>query len=197
MASTNIRLAPRAYVIPPLTSTNYASWSIMIEMLLIRSELWSVVDGSEASPVESDVADLTAWKLKDSKARSDILLHCGEKQIITLRPLKTSKEIWDRLKQLYEKSNKASQVDVHKRLCHMSMTPTQDVPRFLENSQATLQEAAAVGYTFTDVQQVNFLLGALRDMWSAFITTQGGLEDLTFNNLLSNILQQNDINTYL
>lgn len=62
-------------------------------MLLIRSELWTVVDGSEASPPASDVAGLTAWQLKDSKARSDILLHCGEKQLILLRPLKTSKEV--------------------------------------------------------------------------------------------------------
>lgn len=98
----------RAYSIPPLTASNYSTWSIKVEMLLIRSELWSVVDGTEAVPPSSDVVGLAAWQLKDAKARSHILLHCGEKQLISLHTLKTSKEIWARIKQLYEKSNKAS-----------------------------------------------------------------------------------------
>jgi len=45
-----------------------------------------------------------------------------------------------------------------------------------------------------DSQQVNLLLGALSDSWSAFITTQGGISNLSFVDLISNILQQNSIN---
>lgn len=131
-------ITPQAYSIPSLNASNYASWSIKIEMLLIRSELWSVVDGSEPSPPSSNVADLTVWQLKDSKARSDILLHCGEKQLISLRPLKTSKDVWERIKQLYERSNKASQVYLHKQLCHMTMSESDDVISFLETWQSTL-----------------------------------------------------------
>jgi hypothetical protein len=187
--------AQRSYNIPPLTAANYSSWSIKIEMLLIRSELWSVVDDTEASPPSDDIIGFTAWKLKDSKARSEILLHCGEKQLIALRPLATSKIVWDRLKQIYEKSNKASQVQLHKQLCRMTMSDNDDVVVFLESWQALLQEAAISGCTFTDAQQVNLLLGALPDSWSAFVTTQGGLADLTFVGLLSNILQQNAINS--
>lgn len=192
MASSTVN---RSYIIPPLSASNYASWSIKIEMLLICSELWSVVDGTEPIPTSSDAAGLTAWQLKDSKARSDILLHCGlGQQLIALRPLKTSKEVWDRLKQTYEKSNKASQVQLHKQLCHMIMSDNEDVVAFLESWQALLQEAAISSCIFSEAQQVNLLLGALPESWSAFVTTQGGLADLTFVNLLSNILQQNAIN---
>jgi len=58
MASSSSSSAPRAYYIPPLSVSNYAIWSIKIEMLLIHFELWSVVDGSEAKPTSSDVASL-------------------------------------------------------------------------------------------------------------------------------------------
>lgn len=61
--------AKRAYNILPLSALNYASWSIKIEMLLIRSELWSIVDNTEPAPHSSDVAGLAAWRLKDSKAQ--------------------------------------------------------------------------------------------------------------------------------
>ena len=132
MASSSTTTAPRAYYIPPLTTSNYATWSIKIKMLLIQSKLWSVVDGTEVAHTASDVAGLTAWKLKDSKAHSNILFHCGEKILITLQPLKTSKLVWDRIKQIYEKSNKATQVNLHKRLCHMNMSESKDVVMFLE-----------------------------------------------------------------
>ncbi len=75
------------------------------------------------------------------------------------------------------------------------MTKSDDVVEFLETWQFLLQEAAIVGWTFTDSPQVNLLLRALPDSWSAFITTQGGIVDLTFPNLLSNILQQHAINS--
>jgi len=114
--------APRAYIIPPLSAENYATWSIKIEMLLIRFELWQVVDGSKADLGLSNPATHSAWKLKDSKARSDINFHCGEKQIISLKSLGSAKEVWDRLKQIYERSNKGSQVHLHKKLSHANDT---------------------------------------------------------------------------
>jgi hypothetical protein len=65
----------------------------VVEMLLIRSKLWTIVDGSKCSFPTSNVARFIAWKLKDSKTRSDILLHYGEKQLISLRPLTPSKAV--------------------------------------------------------------------------------------------------------
>jgi len=52
-----------------LSAKNYTTWSIKLEMLLIRSKLWSVVDGTKFVPPSSDPPGLIAWKLKDSKAR--------------------------------------------------------------------------------------------------------------------------------
>lgn len=76
----------------------------------------------------------------------------------------------------------------------MTMSDTDDVINFLETWQSTLQEAAIAGCIFTDSHQVNLLLAALPPSWNSFITTQGGITDLTFTTLISNILQQNDLN---
>jgi len=75
------------------------------------------------------------------------------------------------------------------------VSKSNDVVKFLETSQSLLQEVAIAGCTFIDPQQVNLLLGALPDFWSAFITTQGDIIDLSFLDLLSNILQQHAINS--
>jgi hypothetical protein len=68
----------RIYSIDKLTSQNYPIWSIQLEMLLIQNELWGVVNGTKSNPSSAVVA-YTTWKIKDSKARSDIILHCGNK----------------------------------------------------------------------------------------------------------------------
>ena len=94
MASLVNNLASQAYLIPPIIATNYSTWSIKIEILLIQSKLWNVVNGMEVTPLEFDVSSLATWRHKDSKAHSNIFLHCEEKQLITLRPLQTSKAVW-------------------------------------------------------------------------------------------------------
>jgi len=78
-SSSAMSSASRAYSIPALSAGNYAIWSIRLEMLLIRSKLWSVVEGTEAAPLSNNSASLTTWKLKDAKAWADILLHYDEK----------------------------------------------------------------------------------------------------------------------
>lgn len=56
MASSANNSASRAYFIPTLIASNYATWHIKIEMLLTRSELWNVVYGTEAAPNISNIA---------------------------------------------------------------------------------------------------------------------------------------------
>lgn len=72
-------------------------------MLLNRSELWTIVNSSEVHLADSKVEGLAAWQLKDLKARSDMFLHCGKIQLVSFCPLKTSKVVWDWIKQLYER----------------------------------------------------------------------------------------------
>jgi hypothetical protein len=38
-----------------------------------------VVDGSEPDPGSANAAKQLAWKIKDSQARADIILHCGDR----------------------------------------------------------------------------------------------------------------------
>ena len=77
------------------------TWQIKLEMLVTHAELWNLVDGTHVAPADApDIEGTEAGKL-------------------SLQPLKTSKEVWDGLKQLYEKSNKAShEVHLHKKVWH-------------------------------------------------------------------------------
>ncbi len=79
---------------PSVTLANYFTWSIKVEMLLVCFGLWSVVDRSEVDLGPNDLTIQLTWKFKDSKACVNILLHCGEKRWISLKPLTTSNVTW-------------------------------------------------------------------------------------------------------
>jgi len=127
MTSLANNYAIQVYFIPSLIAFDYATLQIKIEMFFTQSELHNVVDGTKEALATSNICGLVAWKLKDSNTCSDILLHCGEKQL-SFQLVKTSKGIWNNLKQLFKKLNKASQVHLHKKICHMTMSPSNDIP---------------------------------------------------------------------
>jgi hypothetical protein len=45
-----------------------------------------------------DLANQTIWNIKDAKARANILLCMKNIQLVHVKLLKTSKEIWDQIK---------------------------------------------------------------------------------------------------
>jgi hypothetical protein len=60
MANVGLTSANQAYVIPILSTDNYATWSMKLELLLIHFEIWDVVDGSNVALAASDVVGLAA-----------------------------------------------------------------------------------------------------------------------------------------
>jgi hypothetical protein len=79
-------------MIPTLTPNSYATWSIKIEMVLIRAEIFDVVDGLFVDYGSIDPTNHTLWKSKGAKARANILFHCCEKKLLALNKLKTQKK---------------------------------------------------------------------------------------------------------
>jgi hypothetical protein len=101
-------------------------------MLLIHSYRWNLSDDNEMDHNTTDCVAHLAWKSKDFKARDDILLHCGKK-INFLLDLLPHPKLCGRLKQLYQHSNKAFQVNLHKKLFQLSTLDYDDVVDFLES----------------------------------------------------------------
>lgn len=66
-----------------------------------------MVDGSKANPGTADATKLVAWKQKDVKAKSSLILHCDNREIQFVWSLSTSNDIWEKLK-IYSHTNLAS-----------------------------------------------------------------------------------------
>jgi len=109
--------------------------------------------------------------------------------------LKTSKEIWDKLKATYECCNKVLKLSCFKKLFNLTMSDGQIVPKNLEDFQGALDKVVVVGLTFND-QEVILLLAILLNSWRAFVTTQGSVPNLSLPNHIANILQEDSMTKY-
>ena len=93
------------YRITPLQRENYDTWHIQAQAVLIRNGLWNYVSGDVKKPVDPDEA--LDWEKEDMNARSDLLLIIAPSELRQVKHCKTSKEVWDTLKNIYQSKGPA------------------------------------------------------------------------------------------
>ena len=98
------------------TGKNYGAWAFQVEIFLKRKVLWSHVDDSEKealdaekSDSEKDVEESTnakaAWATKNAQIMSWILGSIEPHLIMSLRPHRSAKAIWNHLATVYNQDN--------------------------------------------------------------------------------------------
>jgi hypothetical protein len=84
------------------TGKNYAAWTFQLEIFLKGKELWGHIDGSD-----KDLVAKAAWAAKDAQIMSWILSSMEPHLILSLRPYRSAKAMWDHLTQVYNQDNNA------------------------------------------------------------------------------------------
>jgi hypothetical protein len=91
-----------------------------------------MVDGADLHLGATNLVFQVAWKSRDSKARFNLSLHCGDHQIQLIISLKTFQQIWAKLKSTYEHKHNVSQVGIHKDIFSLPLSKSQSMTEFLE-----------------------------------------------------------------
>lgn len=110
-------------------------------MLLEKAGNWGITDGSEPDPAKQPVpagaqastdAEKDAWKKKDLEARTEIIMHLGDRQLQLVRTLEISQGMWILLQSQYQQTNVVSRVLLHKQLNEIQMVTYHTTEAFLE-----------------------------------------------------------------
>ncbi|MCO5595443.1 hypothetical protein L7F22_049485 [Adiantum nelumboides] len=176
-ASTSSSI-PKLYHLEKLTGPNYLPWSLRVRMLLEKAGNWGVID---------------AWLKKDLEARTELVLHMGDRQVQLVRQLNTSKEMWDSLQQQYQQTNVVSRVLLHRKLNEVHHKNYNNTKAFLDAWQQANDNLMISGLLLPQDIQVTILLAALPDSWQSFISTQSTNAALTINELFALIRQEDQL----
>ena len=147
-----------------LNNENYQLWKFKIEMLLIKEDLWTVINDD----VPTTLTD--AWTKKDNQARATICLLVEDNQIENIREQKTAKDIWNKLKTIHERDNLTSKLYLLRKLYSIKYkegTPMQEhITKILE----IVSKLRAVKEEIKDTHIGALILCSLPNSYESLIT---------------------------
>ena len=86
-----------------LTWENYVNRKFKLLIVLEAFHLWPIVKGDKQRP--SNLLSISDWNSRETQANVLIRMSVKDNIIPHIRNCKTSKDTWDKLKGLYEKSD--------------------------------------------------------------------------------------------
>ncbi|XP_031129028.1 uncharacterized protein LOC116030826 [Ipomoea triloba] len=98
---------------------NYSAWAFPFELFVKGKELWSHISDS-APDKEKEKEKYAKWEVKDAQIMSWILGSVEPSILLSLKPYKTSRGMWDYLKNVYNQSNSARRFQLELELSQLS-----------------------------------------------------------------------------
>ena len=92
--NTNSVIALNTHSSVKLSSSNFPAWQVQFNALLVGYDLIGYVDGTTASPTQTDPA-YKRWKRQDQLILHAIISSVDPSIITMLGNVKTSKQAWD------------------------------------------------------------------------------------------------------
>jgi len=88
------------------TRKNYSAWAFQFQIFVKGKELWGHIAGTNPAPdSEKEKEKYVKWEVKDAQIMSWILRSMEHSMLLNLKPYKSSREMWDYLKKVYNQSN--------------------------------------------------------------------------------------------
>ena len=98
----------RKYFLEKLNESNYRMWKIKMELTLTRMNVMDIVNGDLQKPTIEPA--LSEWKIKYFDGKTEIIMHITDRHVDLIKNLKSSKEIWDILKDIYAPFDRITKV---------------------------------------------------------------------------------------
>src|SRR5579871_1102773 len=98
-----------SHIFEKLTASNYQTWKVMVQMILIEKDLWDIVSRDYAKPADTaSQAEKLDWKRKADKARVIIILLISLSELVYTNNITNPVELWTKLENIYISKTTAS-----------------------------------------------------------------------------------------
>jgi hypothetical protein len=176
--------------IDKLDADNYQTWKLLIEMVLLHQDLWSVVDGSWARPSEGD-KDLAEWKKRANKAKALIILSLQLSQLEHVRRLETPSEIWEKLKEVHEPKGRQHRLFLRRKFFTMKMQEGDSMQEHINKIKSLQDKLESMGATLQEEDVLTVLLASLPETYETLvIALESAGDNLTEQQVIVRLLQE-------
>lgn len=168
-------------------SANYQTWKFSITMVLQAKDLWEVVSGEEAKPVDENAAQV--WEKKARKALATIALALSAAEKEHIIECKAPKAAWDVLEKLYEGKGRNRKFMLLQELFKMSMEgETMDL--YLRAVREKISELSTIGLKLEDDIKLAIILNGLPERYRYLVVSLEKQETIDFDELTARLLEE-------
>lgn len=169
-----------------LNDFNWPTWRFRMELMLMKEDLWSVVQ--DAKPV--DVT--SAWTRRDEKARAVIGLALEDSQLSHIMEVTNAKEMWEKLRGYHERGSLSNKIHVLRRLCSMRLDEDGNMSDHLVEVSQLVHRLARMNESLKEHLVVAILLSSLPESYSPLVTALEGRpeEDLKLDYVKGKLLDE-------
>lgn len=154
-----------------LNEGNYTDWSMMMEALLVRKQVWDIVNGEKTRPTGSDNSTpVRAFVRKQAEARAEIVLHVESSQLPHLRNSDPAK-IWEDLKTIHQARGFASRIALRRKFLWLSKAKDQPMSNWIAEVRHTAFRLEQIGVEVSDEDLVLVLTQGLPPTYENFVVS--------------------------
>jgi hypothetical protein len=172
--------------------SNYLQWKVRMSIVLKENKIWNYVSSVVVVPAEDHVT-LDFHEVKEAKAQRIILDGVKDHLIPHLAKKKTTKEMWDTLKNLFEAKNENQKMALKAKLHDTKMGKEESVSSYLTRVAQVKDEMVVVGEVISDSELVRIALKGFTKEWEVFVKCVVGCEHLPDWSRLWNDFTQEEI----
>ena len=175
-----------------LNEINYADWSMMMEAVLVRKQLWDVVNGEKTKPMGSENSSVVkSFIRKQAEARAELVLAVESSQLPHLRNADPSK-IWEDLKNIHKARGFASRLALCRKFLWLSKGEEQPMQTWIAEVKHTRFHLTQIGVEVSDKDFILVLTQGLPAAYETFVVSLDATDPslLTSEHVISRLLNE-------
>jgi hypothetical protein len=132
------------------------------------------------------------WEKLDRRARSTIRLCLSDSVLLNVSGESTTKELWDKLGNLYQSKSLVNKLFLRKKLYHLRMEGGDSVTEHLNAFNTLVSQLVSVNITIAEEDKCITLLCSLLDSWDNLVVAIGSTTQSTlkYEDVVSSLLSE-------
>lgn len=172
------------YKVEKLSQDNYNSWAYRMKMLLIKEELWNVVNGSEKTQA-GDTEEITRKNeeilKKMNKAQALIALSVDDLQLLHVKNTEDPHTAWQNLKEANQSSTVGAKVRLLQKFFETRYTKDGNMREHLNRMMAILDQLTQMDFSLDETVAVSGILASVSKEYGGLVTALEAWDDSKIN----------------
>ena len=168
----------KATSIVPLNGSNYPTWKVQCRMALMKDSLWSLIDGTENVPPQTEAEKYAKYVAKKNKALAIVVLSIEPSLLYLLGDPQDPVVVWDKLAAQFQKKTWANKLSLRRKLYSLRLKESQSVQQHIKEMTEVFEELSIVGDPIKEEDRVVHLLASLPPSFDVLVTALEASEDV-------------------